>query len=248
MRLNPQTQLLSKLSNRYTFSIEPKKRKGSLGFFCAYKDHLTLVEFLRQTKVSHMSAIKMVVGLGNPGQNYRGTRHNVGFEVIDSLMASTPTELKRESKWTAEVAKVSNTWIVKPLTFMNESGRAVGAISRFFNISPEEILVITDDVTLNTGSIRLRQRGSHGGQNGMRSIIQHLGSSDFPRLKLGVGKCSGIRLTGHVLGKFPPNEHDLVENMLATATLAVQLCLSDGVEAASNRYNSTIHSPNNNKE
>ena len=195
-----------------------------------------------------MGVIKMVVGLGNPGKNYKGTRHNVGFEVIDSLVTGSPAEFKRESKWTAEVAKLGSTWIVKPLTFMNESGRSVGAISRFFNIAPEEILVITDDITLNTGSLRFRQRGSHGGQNGMRSIIQHLSSSDFPRLKLGVGKCSGAGLTGHVLGKFPPNEHELVENMLATATLAVQLCLSDGVEAASNRYNSTIHSPNNNKE
>ena len=186
----------------------------------------------------------MVIGLGNPGANYVGTRHNVGFAVVDSLIAGTTAEYKREKKWIAEVAKLSNVWVVKPLTFMNESGRAVGAMSSYYNIAPEEILVVTDDVSLDTGAIRLRQKGSHGGQNGMRSIIQHLGSSDFPRLKLGVGKCHGSQLTGHVLGKFPPNEQELVENMLATATLSVQLCLSDGVEAAANRYNSTNHSPN----
>ena len=194
------------------------------------------------------SPIKMVVGLGNPGKNYVGTRHNVGFEVVDDLLRGSGSEFKREKKWTAELAKYEGTLIMKPLTFMNESGKSVGTLAKFYNIQPEQILVITDDITLDTGSIRFRQKGSHGGQNGMRSIIQHLGSKDFPRLKLGVGKCSGDALTGHVLGKFPPNEREVVENMLAMASQAVQLCLSHGVEAAANRFNTTKNSPNEEKE
>lgn len=194
------------------------------------------------------SQIKMVVGLGNPGKNYEGTRHNVGFEVVDQLITGAAEPFKREKKWLAEITKYEGAFIVKPLTFMNESGKSVGAMAKYYNIAPEEILVITDDVTLHTGSIRIRQKGSHGGQNGVKSIIQHLGSKDFPRLKLGVGKCSGTKLTGHVLGKFPPNERELVENMLATARQSVQVCLSRGVEAASNQFNTTINLPNTEKE
>ena len=188
------------------------------------------------------SPIKMVVGLGNPGKNYVGTRHNVGFEVVDDLLRGSGTEFKREKKWLAEICKFEGALIVKPLTFMNESGKAVGKIAKFYNITPEQILVVTDDVTLDTGSIRFRQKGSHGGQNGLRSVINHLGTNEFPRLKLGVGKASGAALTGHVLGKFPPNERELVENMLATASQAVLLSLTRGVEAAANQYNTTTNS------
>ncbi len=188
------------------------------------------------------SRIRLVVGLGNPGKNYERTRHNVGFEVLDDLLRGTGIEFKRERKWLGEVAKYEGVTLVKPLTFMNESGKCVGKLARFFNLSPEEILVVTDDVTLNTGAIRLRQKGSHGGQNGVRSIINHLGSTEFPRLKLGVGKASGAALTGHVLGKFPPNEREVVENMLATASRAVLMCVTRGVEAAANEYNTTNNS------
>jgi len=190
------------------------------------------------------SSIRMVVGLGNPGKQYEGTRHNVGFAVLDDFIRGSGVEYKRERKWLAEVAKHEGIYLVKPLTFMNESGKSVGKMARFYSIKPEQILVITDDVTLDTGSIRFRQKGSHGGQNGLRSIINHLGSKDFPRLKLGVGKASGATLTGHVLGKFPPNESEVVENMLATASKAVLLSLSHGIEAAANQYNITINSSN----
>ena len=190
-----------------------------------------------------LGEIKIVVGLGNPGKQYEGTRHNVGFAVLDELIRGTGIEFKREKKWVAEIAKLGQTHLVKPLTFMNESGRAVGKLAKFYGIEPAQILAITDDVTLETGSLRIRTKGSHGGQNGMKSIISHIGSSDFPRLKLGVGKCSGKKLTGHVLGRFPPSERETVENMLATASQAVQVCLSHGIEAASNQFNTTIKTP-----
>lgn len=183
--------------------------------------------------------IKLIVGLGNPGTKYDGTRHNVGFETLDHLLSGTGISFKREKKWIGEIANYQGTYLVKPLTFMNESGKCVGKLARYYNLKPEQILVITDDVTLNTGTIRFRQKGSHGGQNGVKSIINHLGSNEFPRLKLGVGKASGAALTGHVLGKFPPNEREVVENMLATASQAVLISLTHGVEAAANQYNTT---------
>jgi len=185
------------------------------------------------------SKIKLVVGLGNPGKNYEGTRHNVGFDVLDHIITGTGYSFKREKKWLAEITNYQGSYLVKPLTFMNESGKSVGKLARFYNLQPEQILVITDDVSLNTGAIRFRQKGSHGGQNGVKSIINHLGSNEFPRLKLGVGKASGAALTGHVLGKFPPHEREVVENMLATASKAVLLSLTHGVEAAANQYNTS---------
>lgn len=211
-----------------------------------FKDKTSEAAFT--TLLSDSPHVKMVVGLGNPGKNYAETRHNVGFEVVDALLRGTSSEFKREKKWMAEVAKLDGTLVVKPLTFMNESGKAVGALARFYAIPASQILVVTDDVTLDTGTIRFRLKGSHGGQNGLRSIIQHLGTSDFPRLKLGVGKCSGAQLTGHVLGKFPPFERETVENMLASASQAVHVCLSQGIEAAANQYNTTIKSPKKESE
>lgn len=207
--------------------------------FKNFKNFLTADKPASTPLPSTGSGIKMVVGLGNPGKNYEETRHNVGFKVIDELLRGTGVELKREKKWTAEICKWNSAFLVKPLTFMNESGRAVGKIASFYDIKPEEILIITDDVTLDTGALRFRMKGSHGGQNGVKSIIQHLRTTDFPRLKLGVGKCHGKALTGHVLGKFPPSERETVENMLATAGQAVQVCLSQGVEAAANQFNTT---------
>lgn len=188
------------------------------------------------------SRIKLVVGLGNPGRKYEGTRHNVGFQVLDEFLTGTEITFEREKKWVAEVARYNSCLFVKPLTFMNDSGRTVRLITDYFAIQMKEVLVVTDDVTLETGSIRIREKGSHGGQNGVRSIIQHLGGECFPRMKLGVGTCGGSHLTGHVLGRFPPNEQEVVENMLATASQAVQVCIQSGIGAAANQFNSTVKS------
>jgi len=186
-----------------------------------------------------MPAIKLVIGLGNPGKKYEDTRHNIGFLVLDKLASSYGAVMANHLKWRAHVAKVpsSGTILMKPQTFMNESGQSVGAALRFYKWQPEQILVIYDDVALPYGTLRFRNSGSAGGHNGMKSIISHLGSDQFPRLKLGIGSAKPGGMVGHVLGKFSTEERNELENTLATAAEAVQLALSEGVEAAANSFN-----------
>jgi PTH1 family peptidyl-tRNA hydrolase len=194
-----------------------------------------------------MSAIKLVIGLGNPGRKYEETRHNIGFLVLDKLASRYGAEMANHLKWRAHVAKVpgTGTILMKPQTFMNESGQSVGAALRFYKWTPEEVLVVYDDVSLPFDSLRFRMAGSAGGHNGMKSIIAHLGSDQFPRLKIGIGSAkhgtgsdTQNSMVGHVLGKFSVDERNQLENTLASAAEAVQLALSEGVEAAANAFNS----------
>lgn len=182
-------------------------------------------------------AIKLVIGLGNPGRKYEGTRHNVGFDVLDLLAERSGAQFVNHLKWKAHIAKSPQALLMKPQTFMNESGRAAGAALRFYKWKPEEVLVVYDDVSLPVGALRFRKSGSAGGQNGMKSLIQHFGSDTFPRLKVGIGSPKPGEIVGHVLGKFAPDEKPEIENALARAADAVQLALTDGVEAAANVYN-----------
>ena len=193
-----------------------------------------------------MPDIKLVIGLGNPGQKYEQTRHNIGFLVMDRLAHIYGAQMANHLKWRAHLAKVpgSNAILMKPQTFMNESGQSVGAALRFYKWQPEQVLVVYDDVSLPFGALRFRMAGSAGGHNGIRSIISHLGSDQFPRLKLGIGNAgqeektkAGASLTGHVLGKFSVDEQNQLENTLATAAEAVQFALSEGVESAANAFN-----------
>lgn len=193
-----------------------------------------------------MPEIKLVIGLGNPGQKYEQTRHNIGFLVMDRMADIHGAQMVNHLKWRAHVARVpgSGTILMKPQTFMNESGQSVGAAMRFYKWQPEQILVVYDDVSLPFGSLRFRMAGSAGGHNGIKSIISHLGSDQFPRLKLGIGNAmqeqkqkAGGSLTGHVLGKFSTDEQNELENTLATAAEAVQFALAEGVESAANSFN-----------
>jgi PTH1 family peptidyl-tRNA hydrolase len=186
-----------------------------------------------------MSDIKLVIGLGNPGRKYENTRHNIGFLVLDRLASGYGAEMANHLKWRAHVAKVPGlgTILMKPQTFMNESGQSVGAALRFYKWEPEEILVVYDDVSIPFGSLRFRMAGSAGGHNGIKSMINHLGSDRFPRLKLGIGNETKNSMVGHVLGKFSTDEQNELENTLATAAEAVQLALSEGVQAAANSFN-----------
>ena len=182
--------------------------------------------------------LRLVVGLGNPGKDYSGTRHNVGFEVLDLLAARAGLEFQRERKWKAEVAKApSGLLLLKPQTYMNLSGRAVAAAARFFKIEPAEILVVFDDIALPLGQLRFRAKGGDGGHNGIRSLIADLGSRDFPRLKIGIGGVPGHKLTGHVLGRFREEEREAAEKALATAVDAVQVAVTEGVSKAANTFN-----------
>jgi len=183
-------------------------------------------------------AIKLVVGLGNPGRQYEGTRHNIGFEVLDRLALRAGVKFETHLRWQAHVAKLpGGVHLLKPQTFMNLSGRSVGQAMRFFKWSASQLLVVYDDVALPLGSLRFRANGSAAGHNGLKSLIEHLGSSDFPRLKIGIGASAPGEMTGHVLGKFTPEERQTVENTLATAQEAVQLALSQGLAPAANAYN-----------
>ena len=193
--------------------------------------------------------ISLVVGLGNPGRQYEGTRHNVGFMLLDRMAEADGAVFKSEPKFQAHFTKLSDgTILMKPQTFMNLSGRSVRQFLSFFKLPLENVLVVYDDVALPLGHLRFREKGSAGGHNGIKSLIEHLGGDGFPRLKMGIGAARPGEMTGHVLGKFAPDEHDELENMLATALEAVQFSRSQGIALASNRFNTPKSKPTPNKE
>lgn len=187
------------------------------------------------------SAPRLIVGLGNPGETYRDTRHNVGYMVLDEVARRMSTVFQHEKRWNCLLARSGATWLLKPLTFMNASGEAVSAVGRFHKIQPAETLVVFDDVDMPVGALRLRPSGSAGGHNGMRSIISHLGTDAFPRLKLGIaaegGRPAGHKLSGHVLGRFTEDERAGVLQAVDRAADAILLALRSGLEAAMNLFN-----------
>src|SRR5215831_4387044 len=168
--------------------------------------------------------MKVIVGLGNPGLKYAGTRHNVGFDVIDYLAAGpgcTPFREKFEA-FVAELKEGDETvLLIKPLTFMNLSGRAVRAVLDFYKLPVEQLLVVCDDFNLPLGKLRIRVKGSHGGQNGLRNIQEQLGTDEYTRLRIGVGQPGPGDAVDHVLSKFKPGERKAVEDAIATAAQAV---------------------------
>ncbi len=182
-------------------------------------------------------SIKLIVGLGNPGHEYVRTRHNVGFMVLDALASQWRFSFNEHTKWKAELAKHQQLYFLKPLTFMNLSGQAVQACAQFYKIKPEEVLLIYDDVALPIGKLRLRPSGSAGGHNGIKSIIQHLGTDQFPRIKIGIGGAEKSSLSGHVLGRFSVAEQESVDKSLARAADAVKMCALHGWAAAMQFFN-----------
>ena len=190
-------------------------------------------------------SFNLIVGLGNPGRQYEDTRHNIGFMVLDRLAAAAGVAFQSSPKWQCHLAKLPDggTLLVKPQTFMNLSGRAVQQLLAFHKWPPASMLVIYDDAALPLTALRFREKGSAGGHNGIKSILQHLGCDDFPRLKIGIGGSQPGEMTGHVLGKFSPTERPLLENTLATALEAVQLARSQGLATAANRYHIRIQPP-----
>ncbi|MFY7817151.1 MAG: aminoacyl-tRNA hydrolase [Akkermansiaceae bacterium] len=188
-----------------------------------------------------MNEIRLIVGLGNPGREYEETRHNVGFMVMDRLAKLSALNWESQPRWECSVAKCSahGVLLMKPLTFMNLSGRSVARVMRYHKWLPEQVMVVYDDVALDLGRLRIREKGSHGGHNGIRSLIEHFGTDVFPRIKLGIGSPGKDEMVGHVLGKFSEQEKETLQNMLATAANAVQDSLSRGISAAANLYNTT---------
>lgn len=184
--------------------------------------------------------MKMIVGLGNPGKEYVGTRHNVGFDLIDALAAAhqIPVE-QRVAKALAGHGPIAgqSVLLVKPQTFMNHSGEAVARLMRREQISEDNLLVVTDDVHLPPGRIRLRAKGSSGGHNGLKSIATHLATQEWARLRLGVGAAPPGLQIDWVLARFNTADRKIVEEMRIVAMGAVELWLTDGIEAAMNRFN-----------
>jgi peptidyl-tRNA hydrolase, PTH1 family len=189
--------------------------------------------------------VKVICGLGNPGERYRLTRHNVGFRVVDLLAdrwGLTGQGRVRDGSAQLEARldePVGRVLLVKPQHFMNLSGGPLRAAMRQTDVDPtSELLVVTDDVDLPLGRMRLRREGSAGGHNGLRSVIASLGSDQFHRLRVGIGRSGGSRATvNHVLSTFRGDERELIGEALATAADAVELWLHEGIEAAMNAFN-----------
>ncbi len=184
-------------------------------------------------------AIRLVAGLGNPGREYENTRHNAGFMVVDRLAARLGLSLGYSTNWqTFWVRANDGCTYLKPATYMNLSGRAVRAAAQFYKIEPAETLVIFDDLALPLGHLRLRKEGSSGGQNGMESVIEHLGTSAVPRLRVGIGAAAGGRsMVDHVLSKFMPREQEVLSAAIDRAADAVEHARQHGFEAAMNVFN-----------
>ena len=185
--------------------------------------------------------MKLIAGLGNQGSEYRGTRHNVGFEVIDELAGRH--ELRFEGgPAEALIARArrlgDGVLIAKPLTFMNLSGRAVGELARYYRIELADILIVADDVNLPLGRLRVRARGSDGGHNGFKSVIEQLGSTEFSRLRIGVGRGDQRRdLADHVLSRFEDSEKAEVAEAIRRAADAAEMFATDGIARVMNTFN-----------
>ena len=191
--------------------------------------------------------LKLVVGLGNPGSKYAGSRHNIGFMALDRLASREGAAFQRQSKLQGHLAEVTlgtrRLKLLMPDTFMNESGRSIRAVLDWFNLTPYQLLVLADDMDLPLGRLRLRARGGAGGHNGVRSAIQHLGGQDFARLRIGIGAPGQDPIerrslaVSHVLGKFWAAEHPLVNAVLETVTDGIVLIQEQGLERAGNTLN-----------
>lgn len=184
----------------------------------------------------------IIAGLGNPGAKYEMTRHNAGFLAIDMLAMKQNKEIKRLKfhalTCDAEI-EGKKCLLMKPQTFMNNSGEAIGQAAKFYKIPPQNIIVLSDDISLDVGKIRIRRKGSAGGHNGLKSIIAHLGSEDFPRIKIGVGKKPNayMDLADWVLGRFPKELEPQLKEALENADGAISLIVQDKFDRAMNLYN-----------
>jgi PTH1 family peptidyl-tRNA hydrolase len=186
--------------------------------------------------------LKLIVGLGNPGSEYRDTRHNVGFMVADVLVDRWRVSDQWREKFEALLIKTTvrddAVIVAKPLTFMNLSGQAVQGLAGFYKIEPADIFVVTDDVALPLGRLRARREGGAGGHNGLKSIIQSMATQAFPRMRVGVGRGDNRRdLADHVLGRFDADERDTVSAAVLRAADATEMFLSEGIERVMNAFN-----------
>ena len=181
----------------------------------------------------------LVVGLGNPGREYEDTRHNIGFKVVDNIAKEYNIEINRQKfKGTYGEGFIDGEKVIllKPTTYMNLSGESVREVVDYYNLDNEDVLVIYDDISLEIGTLRIREKGSAGGHNGIKSIISHLGSEVFPRIKVGVGQPAGD-LVKHVLGKFTKEETDILSESVNVSTKAAKEIIKTDAKTAMSQFN-----------
>lgn len=187
-------------------------------------------------------SISLVAGLGNPGREYTDTRHNFGWRVIDGLARRHGLSWRESSRYQAQVARwdrpTNTIWFVKPLTYMNESGLSVGPLMRFHKMEPQQVVAVYDDLTLDLGLLKLTQTGSSGGHNGVASMLEHVGEG-FARFRLGIGpkQPPEMDLKDFVLGKFTPEQLQIIDNNLENTLNALELLLNQGITRAMNQIN-----------
>lgn len=193
---------------------------------------------------------RLIVGLGNPGTEYARTRHNAGFMLLDQLAASWRVTWQDEKKFQSRLGKTERSGrrllMCQPQTFMNLSGIAVGTLVKFYQLPLEHLLVVVDDADLPLGQIRLRPDGSSGGHHGLESIEQHLGSRQYARLRIGIGRQNERReISGHVLGRLSGEELTVMERVLIRAQAQVECWLDRGLQSAMSQFNGAVTDPNN---
>jgi len=200
-----------------------------------------------------MESVHLIVGLGNLGAEYAKTRHNAGFLLVEKLAARWKLDWTNERKFEARIARTAGTakraLLCQPQTFMNLSGEAVGALTKFYQLPLQQLLVVVDDADLPFGEIRLRAGGSSGGHHGLESIEQHVSSRQFARLRIGIGRKDDVReITDFVLGRFGSAENALLEKVLDRASDQVECWLDNGIEKAMNQFNGVVDSTNEKKK
>lgn len=196
-----------------------------------------------------MDTIYLVAGLGNPGAEYARTRHNAGFLAVECFGEKFAANWKNEAKFQSRVARVEargrKVILCEPQTYMNASGQAMTPLAAFYKVPVDRILVVVDDADLPFGQIRLRAEGSSGGHHGLESIEQHLGSRQFARLRVGIGRTDRAlrEITGHVLGKFAADEAELLEKVLERTVAQIEVFLAEGVLKAMSQFNGAVTPP-----
>ncbi len=188
--------------------------------------------------------MKVIAGLGNPGAEYANTPHSIGFEVVDALARALGADWKNSSAFNGQLAAgllgSVKVMLVKPMTFMNLSGNCVAPVVKYHNATvANDLLVVSDDIDLPVGRMRIRKGGSAGGHNGLKSVIERTGAADFLRLRIGVGRDARNRanVVGHVLGKFGPDDRKVMDEVVEAAVKAIEAIELEGTEIAMNRYN-----------
>ncbi|HKP04800.1 MAG TPA: aminoacyl-tRNA hydrolase [Chthoniobacterales bacterium] len=187
--------------------------------------------------MSTSNAVRLVAGLGNPGPEYDGTRHNIGFAIVDRLAAELGLTWQHEKRWHLLWAKGERVILVKPTSYMNRSGEPIQAIAQFYKITPAEMLIVLDDMDLPLGRLRLRPDGGTAGHNGLESVIVQFGTEEIPRLRVGIGAAPKEGSVDYVLGRFFEEERPIAEKTVARAVEAVKWSIDKGVLSAMNLFN-----------